>query len=682
MEKLKRIKELIGLDISDDIIISSLFDVSRKYDNLFVKELKKIKGEKNIVFDSITRNKLRKNYYYGQDNKYWLKFKYTETQLEDVLNDFCQRLDIYNKDTIITSLKKRIWSFSSDILNNKNWEWLQYYNHKRRKWKYSLLVFNINQKLFEEHGYNIDLFCKMIFSIYDEIENYRYLSLCIDWDIYNKSWHCITWKLIYQLSIFMEHCKQFSGKFFPFQREKQISKLTKFLQSRGFKKSIELASDFYKTMSYWFKFEDCFISEHQKTKFLVFRKIELDEKNIPCPSCLTTIQRGNSYPEPFLRSRECQNPECPDRSKSWRGKRFDEYWVYRYFKLYENNKLNVIDDKMYKNRRRDIFSENIHHLDYIIKSYSRDNENVWLFNFREEWEIFWRKIIKINEVSIKNDAIWYENLPIYQLFKKIWTQLKNQSNHKKLKLENKLEIIHWNSTEFLKNLCPNQIGSAITSPPYYNAREYSQWENLIMYLIDMMLNAISVHYSLKQNSYYLYNIGDIVSEDNIYVNSNMSKHRIQLWSLSCMFFELVWFNLAGNIIWDKWEVHSKRNSTLNLFSGYIKPINCYEHIYVFKKWELGKLENKRTVKTIKITPVIKINSKWENTYKHTAPYPLELVNEIQSFSNINDYILDPFLWSWTTLIRCKNNNFKWIWVELNDEYYKLCKEKILGQKYH
>lgn len=70
MEKLKRIKELIGLDISDDIIISSLFDVSRKYDNLFVKELKKIKGEKNIVFDSITRNKLRKNYYYGQDNKY------------------------------------------------------------------------------------------------------------------------------------------------------------------------------------------------------------------------------------------------------------------------------------------------------------------------------------------------------------------------------------------------------------------------------------------------------------------------------------------------------------------------------------------------------------------------------------------------------------------------------------
>ena len=133
----------------------------------------------------------------------------------------------------------------------------------------------------------------------------------------------------------------------------------------------------------------------------------------------------------------------------------------------------------------------------------------------------------------------------------------------------------------MKKIAQNQIGAAITSPPYYNAREYSQWGNLILYLIDMMINSYSVYCSLADNSYYLYNIGDIVSEDNIYVNSNMSKHRIQLGFLSCLFFEMVGFKLDGNIIWDKGEVQSKSNSTINLYSGYVKPVNCYEHMFVF-----------------------------------------------------------------------------------------------------
>ena len=239
-------------------------------------------------------------------------------------------------------------------------------------------------------------------------------------------------------------------------------------------------------------------------------------------------------------------------------------------------------------------------------------------------------------------------------------------------LFNNLEVINDNSSLHLKTLKPNQIGAAMTSPPYYNAREYSQWENLILYLIDMMINANSVYYSLADESYYLYNIGDIVSEDNVYVNSNMSKHRIQLGFLSCLFFELVGFNLCGNIIWDKGEVQSKRNSTINLFSGYIKPVNCYEHTFVFNK---GKDKNDKS-KIVKITPVIKINSKGENTYKHTAPYPLDLVAQIEEFVKKGKYVLDPFLGSGTTLVWCKRNNYKGIGYELNKDYYELCKDNI------
>ena len=224
----------------------------------------------------------------------------------------------------------------------------------------------------------------------------------------------------------------------------------------------------------------------------------------------------------------------------------------------------------------------------------------------------------------------------------------------------------------MKKVAQNQIGAAITSPPYYNAREYSQWENLILYLIDMMINSYSVYCSLADNSYYLYNIGDIVSEDNIYVNSNMSKHRIQLGFLSCLFFEMVGFKLDGNIIWDKGEVQSKRNSTINLYSGYVKPVNCYEHMFVFCK---GKSKH-NVSKIVKISPVIKINNKGENTYKHTAPYPIDLVAQIKEYASINKYILDPFLGSGTTLVWCKQNGYKGIGYELNNEYYNLCVENV------
>ncbi|MBO6072110.1 hypothetical protein J6P59_00350 [bacterium] len=85
---------------------------------------------------------------------------------------------------------------------------------------------------------------------------------------------------------------------------------------------------------------------------------------------------------------------------------------------------------------------------------------------------------------------------------------------------------------------------------------------------------------------------------------------------------------------------------MNLFSGYVKPINCYEHIFVFNKSNNGT-NNK---KIAKFNPVIKINSKGENIYKHTAPYPLELVELIRPYIIKNKYVLDPFVGSGTTLI--------------------------------
>lgn len=680
MSSIELIKHQINFDITDDLLIAILFEMSRYYDKKFTNLLKGIKKEKNIVFDTPTRKQLRLKYYYGNNYKNFdLKYNIepctynNEKDIQNVIEDTVKRLNTYSTEKIIESIKKRFNDLTNGVNNKENIEnWLKIYEERRKDKKFSMASLLINQKIFKEANYNENYIINYINKIYDSLENYRYLTIIIENDLFDKDEKCVTWKMMYKAGIYAENFMQYKDKFVPFKKEKQTKQLVEFLKSRNIKNAEELATEFYDKISYGFKFEDCYISKDQSIKIMIYKKIKLDNTNVPCPSCNTIIQRGNSYPELFLRSWECQNPSCPDRSKSGRGKRFDEYGVYRYLKLVENKKENRIDEKFYQKWRRDIFDSDLEWKEFILREYTYAGENVFVKNYKIENQLD-RNIISldISKNRIPDDAIdSFEKLPIFKLLKNI--KIENTNKNDSVELKKSIEILNENSTQYIAKLLENQIGTAITSPPYYNAREYSQWNNLVLYLIDMMINSKNIYDKMLKNSYYLYNIGDIVCEDNVYVESNMSKRRIQLGFLSCMIFEISGFNVVGNIIWDKGEVQSKRNSTQNMFSGYVKCINCYEHVLVFRKGEYEKNYNN----VVKITPVIKINSKGENLYKHTAPFPTEVVNLVKPFVQENYYILDPFLGSGTTLKWCKENNFKGVGFELNSEYYNLCLNNI------
>lgn len=678
MNNFNKVKSELKLNISDDFLCRLIFEKSRYFDSQFTQELKLIKKETNIIYDAIQRKLIRKKYYFGDyfNSKLDINMeplKYSVRDIEIAFDDFYKRLHTYDSNKIINSLKKKIDDLHSKIdINTHMKDWLNFYKDRQNNYSFSFASIYINQKIFVNESYNENIIINFINNIYNSLENYRHLAIIIDGEIFNENKECITWKLLYKCGVYAENFIQFKDDFFPFKKEKQINDLKDFLKSREIHNSEIIAKDFYNHISTGFKFEDCYISNNQNTKILIFKKIALDKTNIPCPSCNTTIQSGNSYPEMFLKSWECKNPSCPDRSKSGRGKRFDEFGTYRYFKLAENKEENRIKPDVFQDFRRDIFKEGCDYLNFLVSEYTFSNEkillkNISLLNPMNRIPITFDNLNLSTAInSIQN----FESLPIYILYKTILDNkaLKTGANV----LLNDIEIFNDDSASLLQTIKKGQIGTAMTSPPYYNAREYSQWTTMIMYFVDMLINCKVVYNALADNSYYLYNIGDIVLEDNIYVKSNMSKHRIQLGFLSSMIFEIAGYNLTGNIIWDKGEVQSKRNSTTNLFSGYVKCINCYEHILIFRKGKFEKLSNH----VERITPVIKINNKGINTYKHTAPYPLEIVELIKPYVQKNLYILDPFLGSGTTLKWCKNNNLKGIGIEMNEEYYNLSLENL------
>ena len=74
---------------------------------------------------------------------------------------------------------------------------------------------------------------------------------------------------------------------------------------------------------------------------------------------------------------------------------------------------------------------------------------------------------------------------------------------------------------------------------------------------------------------------------------------------------------------------------------------------------------------VKFAPVIKINSKGQNTLGHTAPFPSEIPEyAVRVFTGVNDSVLDPFAGSFTTIIESLRLGRNSIGMELNRTLFR------------
>lgn len=68
--------------------------------------------------------------------------------------------------------------------------------------------------------------------------------------------------------------------------------------------------------------------------------------------------------------------------------------------------------------------------------------------------------------------------------------------------------------------------------------------------------------------------------------------------------------------------------------------------------------------------------------KHPTQKPIKLMEEIiLRHSNEGDIVLDPFMGSGSTGVACKNLNRKFIGIELDEEYFKIAKERIENEQF-
>jgi len=212
-------------------------------------------------------------------------------------------------------------------------------------------------------------------------------------------------------------------------------------------------------------------------------------------------------------------------------------------------------------------------------------------------------IEKLQKILSKHDDSSFDNQEVVKIFSKEYLAIIKKNYQREARTlfydsdlnkyvnqqDNKVKIIWGDCLQFLRKMDSESIHLMVTSPPYYNARAYSQWENLNEYL-DSMKEIIQESYRVLDNHrIWVFNVGDIFDNDNLTTKSVWGKKRIPLGAYFIKIFEDVGFEFVDDIIWDKGEVESKRhmNNGIN-YPFYQYPLNCYEHIMIFHKHRLDK----------------------------------------------------------------------------------------------
>lgn len=693
----KQKQELLRITITEKLEIYKS-GIQNVFDECALKSIFFNYVEKTIITESLIQHKtetfleIMKNKHISSTDavKYikfhFLQFDETIEYLKDVLVNDNKKNDIitaiFSKYIFLLFSTKDIHLFNSQTLkyNNSYYSFLKEEYPSKYDRKNTLSALHISNKLFNGYGnYNefLSSICSFIKKQYNELQNHCYFSILID-DIICEE-ESIQWRLYSDIVLFSEKFIEEKNKLGYFHPEKIKEQTLKHIEDLN----IEQCN--FEVCNSGFTYKDCFVisnndyldNNESNSKYeilILFQKNNRDEDIVPCPACRSYNVRGNSYPVIGVKSWECHNLYCPEKSKYNRGKRYSFSQILKQEAItdvksqipkhiYDEWKLDVVSHKTIKQI-----------VEYLIYEYTFYKDTISLFNFELTDKIIEGRYINIKEYNEKADAsiLSFFNSCYFKRFvinKKIEAIKLNNIGYKNH------EIYNDDCIKVLASLPDESIDGAVTSPPYYNAREYSHWDNIYCYLYDMYNHARLLYKTLKPGAYYLFNIFDYFDNENNVVFSLMGKKRMILGAYIIYLFRQIGFEIQQNVIWYKGQIQGHRSTNQGNFSPYYQsPLNCYEHIFCFRKPSKMANDKIEFPTILNSHPVVKI-VKGVNKLGHTAPFP-ETIPAMLCKRIKSGKILDCYSGSFTTARTAEKAGLNSISIEKNVEYCDLGKQLL------
>jgi len=235
----------------------------------------------------------------------------------------------------------------------------------------------------------------------------------------------------------------------------------------------------------------------------------------------------------------------------------------------------------------------------------------------------------------------------------------------------------------MDSLEKDSIHLIVTSPPYFNAKEYSHWDSLEGYLNDVKKTLRECFRVLKPSRKFCLNISDLPEKGPSGVKwIPLGAELLKV----CM---NVGFELVDRVFWLKTPMKGFYYGSLPYPPS---PLiyDSVEYIFILRKpgksdyshlskeqKEASKLTREEYAEYTKQIWTIRRVREKENVDGHIAPFPDELPRRcLKLYSFVGETVLDPFGGSGTTTKMAIENKRNSILYEINNEYLDLIKEKI------
>jgi DNA modification methylase len=256
--------------------------------------------------------------------------------------------------------------------------------------------------------------------------------------------------------------------------------------------------------------------------------------------------------------------------------------------------------------------------------------------------------------------------------------------------------VYYKDSRNMKEVEDDSVHLVVTSPPYFNTKDYSEDESGAdlgnINDLDLWLSEIKL---VWEECYRVLNPGRklFINIMNLPVTVENTFRSLNLVGKTTDLCESIGFIFKRDIIWHK------TNSVRAPFGSYPYPVgilinNMHESILEFEKPGKGSAKYNHLSKEDKEKSKLprdfwlklKSSDVWimkpykSGTREHLAPFPDELPYRlIRGYSYISEIVLDPFLGMGTTLKVARQLGRKGIGYEINRDYKGMI-DGILNQK--
>lgn len=253
-----------------------------------------------------------------------------------------------------------------------------------------------------------------------------------------------------------------------------------------------------------------------------------------------------------------------------------------------------------------------------------------------------------------------------------------------------IKLIHKDCLKAIPTLKDDSVDLIVTSPPYFNARNYAFYPTYQDYLQFLTEVFTLVYSKVKAGRMVAVNLS-VVIEPRLKRTEESTRYPIPFHFVSIM--EKIGYKFIEDIIWQKPEGAAKNRN--GGFFKHRKPVAykpniINEYILIFQKPSTFLID--KIVKDCPKDSLVKDGYERTNIWKinpatnlnklHSAPFPIELPKKlIEYYSFTNDTILDMFMGIGTTAIACRNLNRNFIGIEVEQEYFNSAVKRMLDFQY-